>query len=85
MSKTAPPKDYLSDETTQTLFWVELVCANCSATTAGEWTAGRVNIKQMKDQAVKEGWSFGGKQSFCTQDCRSRYIERYPPPAPEAP
>jgi hypothetical protein len=84
VSNTTPPKDYLSDKPTQTLFWVELVCANCSTTTAGEWTAGRLNIKQMKDQAVKEGWSFGGKQAFCSQDCRTRYIERFPPPLPES-
>lgn len=38
----------------------------------------------MKEQAVKEGWSFEGKQAFCTQDCRTRYIALYPPPAPKA-
>lgn len=78
MSKTEQPKDYLSDELTQTLFWVELVCANCSGTTAGDWTAGRVSIKQMKAQAATEGWSFGGKHAFCSPVCRTRFVERTP-------
>lgn len=78
MSNTEQPKDYLSDEPTQTLFWVELVCADCSGTTAGDWTAGRVSIKQMKAQAVTEGWSFGGKHAFCSQRCRTRFVERTP-------
>ena len=78
MRKIEQPKDCLSDEPTRTLFWVELVCASCSGTTSGDWTAGRVNIKQMKAQAVTEGWSFGGTHAFCSDACRTRFVERAP-------
>jgi hypothetical protein len=72
-------KDYLDAEPTRTLFWVELVCAGCSATTEGGWTAGRVPIKEMKAEATKDGWSFGGVHSFCTDNCRSGFIEKNQP------
>lgn len=47
-----------SNETTRTLFWVELVCAECSTTTEGAWTYGRVKGIEMKASAKRPGWSF---------------------------
>lgn len=72
------PKDHLSQETTRTLFWVELVCAECSATTAGDWSSGRVNVREMKKVAEREGWSFGGIHAFCSANCRSGFIKKNP-------
>lgn len=70
----AKPVDHLHQEQTRTLFWVELVCAECSTTTAGGWTSGPVKVKQMKKEAAQAGWSFGGIHAFWTPACRSNYI-----------
>lgn len=75
MSTTEHVLDDLSGPV-RTLFWVELVCASCSDTTAGQWTDGRIRIKEVKAQAASEGWSFGGVHTFCSAACRARFVER---------
>ncbi len=67
-------KDDEHPDATRTLFWVELVCAYCSGTTAGTWTYGRVPIKKLKKQAEGEGWTFGGVHAFCSPRCRASHI-----------
>lgn len=63
-------------EPIRTLFWVELVCAECSTTTEGTWTAGKVDVRTMKKGATQSGWSFEGIQSFCSSRCRQTFEAR---------
>ena len=63
----------------QTLFWVELVCARCSATRPGQWVARQIPVRQMKGDARAAGWVFSRVHSFCSTFCRKRFdADEYP-------
>lgn len=56
-----------------TLFWVELVCARCSATMPGHWVARQIPVRKMKAEAKASGWVFSRADSFCSPICRTRF------------
>ncbi|WP_326430315.1 hypothetical protein VQ574_21570 (plasmid) [Stutzerimonas frequens] len=68
-----------SPESTRTLFWCELVCGYCNATTAGQWVSSRVPIRIMKAEAEKQGWVFHGTEAFCSDAHRKAWLDRNVP------
>lgn len=59
-----------------TLFWVELVCGECSTTIAGTWTSGKVPVREMKKEAKEAGWNFLEKEAFCCEEHRAIWVQR---------
>lgn len=64
-----PKTDVTEKQPVETLFWVELVCASCSSTTAGGWASRQIPVRQMKKEASALGWAFNGKDAFCSPKC----------------
>lgn len=56
-------------------FWVEAVCSECSATTAGRFCT-QIPQREMAAQLKKAGWVISGSDTFCSHHCQSLYTER---------
>lgn len=56
--------------------WCELVCENCSSTTAGRYVTGQIPRREMREEAKKEGWLFDGVEVFCSSKCKDMWSER---------
>lgn len=46
--------------------WCEIVCAECSRTTAGRFVAGgRYPVRKMNDEARGKGWTRSDDEHYC--------------------
>ncbi len=60
--------------------WTELVCNVCACTTAGQFTFGAIRRKEMKAEAVKNGWIFRKGEIFCRVVCLETWLADNTPP-----
>ena len=53
--------------------WCELVCRECSTTTAGRFSYGSPGRNHMHKEAMEEGWLFRHNECFCSRKCLEEY------------
>lgn len=56
-----------------TLFWVELVCAECATTSMGRFCSN-IPVRYMKTKEA--GWRFYDVHAFCSLHCESRFKDK---------
>lgn len=55
--------------------WCELVCSQCSCTTAGRFTYSSIPRTQMRAEAKKAGWILQASEWYCSRACLGDAIE----------
>lgn len=56
--------------------WLEIVCAACSKRAQGRYSFTRqVPIRDMKNDAKKQGFVFKYDEAFCCEDCAQRHFD----------
>ena len=58
--------------------WCEVVCAECSDTSQGQFVTGDIPRRELKQQALREGFIFpkGMSEAFCSKKCHLQYMEK---------
>lgn len=58
------------------LLWTEVVCAECSATTLGEYARwGKRSAREVKKELSEVGWILSGFNAFCSRKCFKDFEE----------
>lgn len=55
--------------------WTELVCRQCAGTGCGQFVLGQRNRKQLRIEALQQGWKFAHRDVFCCRACLNQFEE----------